>query len=213
MEALARRGRRPSMAPSVESLSTTEVVRVDVSPLQCRRPSLGSTLVSAGGHHCTLAAPALQDLPESLQSCFDISTRLVGESLNLDFTALIAITLPSAFPPPAEQSTVLHILSHHNLPIPAPLFDLEAHLSLFSPSHEASTVLYTHPSPPPTAPNEFASGMMLKIGASPAGGRGGEMMGYLLVGYVQDRARVFTLEDLSFMRQFATDLAGATEKL
>ncbi|ORY84151.1 hypothetical protein BCR35DRAFT_303234 [Leucosporidium creatinivorum] len=214
MEALARQGRRPSMAPSVDSLPTSELARTEISPLQCRRPSLGSIPFATGSKFYTVAAPPCTGLPEALKSCFDISTKLVGESLRLDFTALIAINLPSSFPPPAEHSTALHLLSHHNLPIPAPLFDLDAHLALFAPSHEASAVLYsnTHSSSRP-APNEFASGLMLKIGASPARGRGGEVMGYLLVGYVQDRSRAFTLEDLSFLLQFATDLARATEKL
>jgi len=214
MEALARRGRRPSMAPSIDSLPTAELVRVDVCPLQCRRPSLGSLPFSAVAGCYTVAAPPCQGLPESIRSCFDISTRLVGESLSLDFTALIAINLPSSFPPPADHFIALHLLSHHNLPIPSPLFDLDAHLSLFNPSHEASAVLFTntHPSSR-SAPNEFASGIMLRIGASPASVRGGEVMGYMLVGYVQDRARVFTLEDLGFMRRFAMDLARSTEKL
>lgn len=38
-------------------------------------------------------------------------------------------------------------------------------------------------------------------------------MGYVLVGYVEDWARVFELEDLAFLTQFAVDLRASTEKL
>lgn len=136
--------RRPSLARTLTSESATSVIiTTDVTPTFCKRTS---------GQIGLHASAALRIAPE-IKSMLDLSTRVIGESLELDFCYILAIDLPSlnnrSAPTTSKQ---VRLLSAHNVPIPAPLFDIQLQcVPLFSgtllPPDPDSFLLLQHRDP------------------------------------------------------------------
>lgn len=184
MEALARSGRRPSLAPSIESCPSSDVARIDFAPLVLKRSSVGQA-----GYQ--LASPFPIAVPSSVSSCFDITTQQAAELLNLDFVALLAVPDSST-----THTSSIHLLSSHNLPIPAPLWSISAHLDILA--QEAHAVAYS------SAISDL-SGLIVKV-------RSSKDMSFLLCGYSFEN-RVYTLEELSCLEHFARDIRSNLKKL
>ena len=208
--------RRPSLARTLTSESESSfIVTTEVTPTFTRR----------GNGHSGLHATAAPRLSPDVRSMLDLSTRLIGESLDLDFTYLLEIELPIASSDPGRTSPMtsrqVRLLSSHNSPIPPPLFDVQLQyvsinfrLSNFSDlklctcsietlvtAHNA--LLYSDPSCPD---GEFATGLLVKVGTV-------DGKGYCLGGFSENRRRVLNRQDFLFFRSFANDLKKYTEDL
>lgn len=121
-----------------------------------------------------------------------------------------------------SKAKPIRLLACHNLPIPAPLFDVDLHLEASLSRHNA--LLFTNPDFGSNAAerSEFASGLLVKIAAAPASDSTttssttpatGPRTGYLLAGYSANPRRVLSSTDYAFMRSFARDLSKWVAKL
>ncbi|KAM0749162.1 hypothetical protein T439DRAFT_382221 [Meredithblackwellia eburnea MCA 4105] len=192
-EAVLNGPRRPSLARTLTSESTSSaIVTTEVTPTFSGRRN-------ARGLH----ASSQSRIAPEVQSMLDLSTRLIGESLDLDFTYLLAVDLPTTSnrttttPMTSKQ---VRLLSSHNIPIPAPLFDVQLHIETLVSSHNA--LLYSDPEFS-GAEGEYATGLLVKVGAA-------DGVGYVLGGFAESKSRVLNRQDFLFFRSFAADLKKYT---
>ncbi|BGP21787.1 hypothetical protein JCM10295v2_000662 [Rhodotorula toruloides] len=177
-----REPRRPSLVESIGSNASLGDLRA-----MSNKPVFGARADSLSG---VLAIPA-DNVPPEIASVLDLSTQLVAESIEIDFSYLVSVDLasPSAKP--------VRLLSSYGTPIPPPLFSLEAHVEAAN-SPQAS-VLYVNDDAH-TLDGDFSTGLVVRVGKK------GDV-GYLLGCFAEDSRRVFNTEDLLFARSFARDLA------
>jgi len=199
--------------------------------LEARRPSLCSLASDTSGSHASSElglrvteenpsfarrssdassrkgsmAGLVSTIPSDVKAVLDLSVKLIAESLDFDFVYLAEISLDqfSSSARPADRSAI-RLVSSHNQPVPAPLFDVELHRQTLTSSHRA--LLYTDPHFT-GAEGEFSSGLLLKVAI------GGDAVGYVLGAFTEDPRRVINVDDLAFVRSFARDLAGWVVKL
>lgn len=193
--------RRPSLTASISSngsgsRSSDLNLRVEeTNPTFSRRGSAARKGSMAG------LAPAIAP---DVKAVLDLSVKLIAESLDLDFVYLAEVPLDEYSTGQDSGRPAIRLLSVHNQPVPAPLFDVELHREVLTSSHKA--LLYTDPNFSGEE-GEFSSGLLLKVAI------GGEGTGYVLGGFVEDPRRVINVDDLSFLRRFAADLSGWVVKL
>jgi hypothetical protein len=97
----------------------------------------------------------------------------------------------------------MRLLSGHNVPIPAPFFEIDLHLETLTSSHSA--LLYTGPDFT-GAEGEFATGLLVKIACA-------DGVGFALGAFSEDPRRVLNEQDYHFIKSFARDLQKWTSKL
>lgn len=95
------------------------------------------------------------------------------------------------------------MLSGHNVPIPAPLFDIELHIETLTSHHNA--ILFTNPEFTGTE-GDFSCGLLVKIAVA-------DGVGYVLGAMSENSRRVLSDADYSFMKSFARDLSGWVRKV
>lgn len=149
-----------------------------------------------------------------IQKVFDLATKLVGDTLDLSLVYVLAVKPVTQ----SEDGGRTVILSGYNLPTPTPVFDPGLHLrALRAPE---GGLLYQNPALQDTpdssitgqmtsGSDHYASAMLVSIG-SEIDGQGG---GFVLAGFTSDVKRVFGGEDVSYLKQFANELARYTNKL
>ncbi|ORY85352.1 hypothetical protein BCR35DRAFT_351678 [Leucosporidium creatinivorum] len=188
-----RRGSLPESLPdTVSEASSQELGVTEVPPTSGK--TKGRNGVHAGSHR----------LSPEMKSMLDLSTQLVGESLDLDFCYVVAIELPSSHATPRTTSEKpITLLSGHNVPMPAPLFDIDLHMETLTSSHNA--ILFTNPEFS-GADGEFSCGLLVKIAIA-------DGVGYVLAAYSENERRVLSDADYSFMKSFARDLSQWVKKL
>ncbi|KDE09775.1 hypothetical protein MVLG_00175 [Microbotryum lychnidis-dioicae p1A1 Lamole] len=160
-------------------------------------PTFGRRRGRSGVH-----ASAARVAPD-IKSMLDLSSQLVAESLDIDFTYFAAVDLPKSSAPRVVGDKPMRLLSSHNLPIPAPLFDVDLHLETLT-SHQQA-LLYTDPDFS-GAEGEFSSGLLIKILTT-------DDVGYILGAFTENPRRILNKQDLHFMKTFANDLARQVAKL
>ncbi|OAV98069.1 hypothetical protein PTTG_01219 [Puccinia triticina 1-1 BBBD Race 1] len=150
-----------------------------------------------------------------MRKVFDLATKLVAETLELSLVYLMAVE-PYA---EAEDLGRTLILSGHNIPLPVPELDPGLHLRVLRAGEGG--LLYQNPSldeaerdgfqPRLASPSAvpYASAILLAVAPEPAPHAGG----FVLAGFSADPKRVFGAEDVSFMKQFAAQLAPYTSRL
>lgn len=165
----------------------------------------------------TKTGPGLFDdvagvLKPKMRKVFDLSTRLVGETLDLSLVYLAAVV------PHGEPSSLgrTMVIAGHNLPLPLPVLGASLHLrALRSPE---GGLLYQNPSveeseeaalPHQNSSNPFASAMLLAVGTEAFPDSGG----FVLAGYTSDPRRVFGAEDVTYMKEFAQQMTRYTSRL
>ncbi|SCV68136.1 BQ2448_257 [Microbotryum intermedium] len=136
---------------------------------------------------------------DGIKSSFDLSTRMICESLDLDFCYLLMIDRTTA---------KASLLSSHNLRLPPPLFHLESHLS----ASTSQAVLYTRSSSssgdkiPSTTreDDEVASGLILRVPNKTVAltglASGGDEKVYVLGAFSTDPRRVVGRQNLAFVK-------------
>ncbi|EGG11356.1 uncharacterized protein MELLADRAFT_70774 [Melampsora larici-populina 98AG31] len=149
-----------------------------------------------------------------MQKIFDLATKLVGDTLDLSLVYLIAV---KPAPKASSESDQSVILSGYNLPSPLPVFDSKLHLRALHAAEGG--LLYQNPSTAESAEaglnsvalesNPYASAMIIRVGEEPSENSGG----FLLAGFTSDAKRVIGGEDVSYMKQFSSELARYTAKL
>ncbi|GAA6061930.1 hypothetical protein JCM10212_001498 [Sporobolomyces blumeae] len=178
--------RRPSLAESANSEKSLDLKTTSATPAFGKRR----------GRQGMRPGPAV-DLPEDLQSVIDLSTQLVAESIEMEFSYVMAIDLVAAAEPyDPERPSPLRLVSSHGMPIPAPQFAVDLHLDTISSPHNA--LLYVNSEFTGIA-GEFSTGLLVKIGAV------GDT-GYVLGTFTEDSRRVLNQEDLLFLRSFSRDI-------
>lgn len=112
---------------------------------------------------------------------------------------VVAVDLPtsSGTSPRTASDKPIRLLSGHNIPMPAPLFDIDLHLETLTSHHNA--LLFTNPDFS-GADGEFSCGLLVKICIA-------EGKGYILAGYSENPRRVLSDTDYGFMKSFARDLS------
>ncbi|KAK4054770.1 hypothetical protein OIV83_000694 [Microbotryomycetes sp. JL201] len=185
--------RRDSVPDSVSEAGSQELGVTEVTPTFPRRRK------GRGGVHATP-----QRLPPEVKSVLDLSTQLVGESLDLDFCYVIAVDLPTSGSSPRTMSErPIRLLSGHNMPMPAPLFDIDLHLEALTSQHTA--ILYSNPDFKGDD-GEFSTGLLVKVATI-------DSTGYILGCFSENGRRVLSDTDYGFCRSFAGDIASWVRKL
>ncbi|KAK4058177.1 hypothetical protein OIO90_000916 [Microbotryomycetes sp. JL221] len=185
--------RRDSAPDSVSEAGSQELGVTEVTPTFPRRRK------GRGGVHATP-----QRLPSEIKSVLDLSTQLVGESLDLDFCYVIAVDLPlSGGSARTMSERPIRLLSGHNIPMPAPLFDIDLHLEALTSQHNA--ILYNNPSFQ-GEDGEFSTGLLVKVATL-------DSTGYILGCFSENGRRVLSDTDYGFCRSFARDIASWVRKL
>lgn len=180
--------RRPSLLRTLTSESATSViVTTEFTPTSCSRRGSGDA-----GIHATITP----GVPLEVKAVLDLSTKLIAESLELDFTYILAIDLATASTS-ASASKQLRLLSTHNFPLPAPLFSPAMHLETVMSPHSA--LLYSNPDYT-GAEGDYKTGLLVKISVS-------DGVGFILGGFSESRTRVLDRQDFLFFRTFAQDVA------
>ncbi|KAM0793084.1 hypothetical protein ACM66B_000567 [Microbotryomycetes sp. NB124-2] len=185
--------RRDSAPDSVSEAGSQELGVTEVTPTFPRRRK------GRGGVHATP-----QRLPPEVKSVLDLSTQLVGESLDLDFCYVIAVDLPTSGASPRTMSErPIRLLSAHNMPMPQPLFDIDLHLEALTSRHMA--ILYSNPEFKGDD-GEFSTGLLIKVATI-------DSTGYILGCFSENGRRVLSDTDYGFCRSFAGDIASWVRKL
>ncbi|GAA5993979.1 hypothetical protein JCM5350_003515 [Sporobolomyces pararoseus] len=182
--------RRPSLAESAGSSKSLDLKTTSITPAFPKRRGRRGVL-----------AQSVRPLPEEHQAVIDLSTQLVAESIEMEFSYVIAIDLSSApsFDPDAISSnspSPLRFVSTHGMPIPAPLLSVDLHLETLTSPHNA--LLYVNNDFTGIS-GEFSTGLLVKIGTI-------GNIGYVLGTFTEDQRRVLNQEDLLFLRSFARDI-------
>lgn len=155
-----------------------------------------------------------------MRKVFDLATKLVAETLDLSLVYLAAVR-------PHGDSNDLGqtiIISGYNIPLPVPVFDpglhlralrtLEGGLMYQNPNFEESREEGFHlnssgPASSDGGDHPFASAMLLAVGSEAEPNSGG----FVLAGYTSNPKRVLGAEDVTFMKQFAGELARYTSRI
>lgn len=187
------------LAPSIASLEIEDWSNTlqDVEEVKKEEAftSLGDCIVTricpffTRGRLGRIGQPATSSLSISTatRTLFDLTTRLLSETLDLPFSYLISINSLARSGPPTIQ-----LLSSHNLPRTA-CFDYEQHLELSN----ASALLYINVE---AAKNQETTGIAVKVTAA-------EGVIYILGAFTTETNRVLNREDLLFFKSFARDLS------
>ncbi|GAA5994729.1 GAF domain-containing protein [Rhodotorula paludigena] len=185
--------RRPSLAESAGSDASVSDLRATSAP-----PIFNQKDRSRGG---VLAAPP-KELADSIQSVVDLSTQLVAESIEMDFSYVVAVDLAAARAgahyageTDAKKSPI-RFVSTYGMPIPAPLFSIESHLEPLVSAQ--SSLLFTRDDLS-SGDDEFSTGLLVKIAVQ-------DDIGFVLGCFSEDARRVLNSEDLLFIRSFGRDL-------
>lgn len=190
----------PSNAGSAneDALPTT-----DLSPTLCKTRRRGSAS-GRSGILMAFARPLVDSLPDKTQSVLNLSTQLIGETLDFDFTYIARVapyspTTPSSSPslgsafPVSSSPLGLTLISTHNLPSPPPTFSTALHISFLAST--SSSLLYHAADPSVHPTDEFVAGLLWRIDDE-----------HVLAGFSCDPRRVFTRSDRAFLGRFARDL-------
>lgn len=215
MDVFAASGRRPSLTPSLSpsgsssfSNSDPTLGTTDVAPLfrsRRRKTQNDDPLQRYEAQMCDVVS-------EDERSIVSLSTRLVGESLDLSFTCLCGVALDSTSGPTSRSK--LWMVSHHNIPIPGPLFDVTQFFPLVEAGSTQSARLFVDAdlSTRAEGTEEFATGLVVRVGESRVRKTDGLRVAYVLCGFSEDPSLVFGSTELSFLRQFADDLSKWTDR-
>jgi hypothetical protein len=152
------------------------------------------------------------------QKIYDISTRLVGTSLELTLVYILRLDFGKR-PSPLSQSESangiedeathvrsLSLLSSYGLPTPEPAFDAVLHLKALR--SEEGGLLYQNPNIdelvagerlPTSEEVEYASALLVPVCES-------DSTGYVLAGFTDDPERVFERSDLEYMHTIASEV-------
>ncbi|GAA6007244.1 hypothetical protein JCM11491_003060 [Sporobolomyces phaffii] len=180
--------RRPSLAGSAASSKSLDLKTTSTTPAFPKRRGRQGVV-----------AQAVVPLPEEFQAVVDLSTQLVAESIEMDFSYVVAVDLASASSYDPESSngpSPLRFVSVHGMPFPAPLLSLDLHLETLTSPHNA--LLYVNNDFTGIA-GEFSTGLLVKVGTIGT-------TGYVLGTFTEDSRRVLNQEDLLFSRSFARDI-------
>ncbi|KAI5479234.1 hypothetical protein MNV49_003928 [Pseudohyphozyma bogoriensis] len=178
--------RRPSLVRTLTKESaTSSIVTTEIIPTFCKRG------VGNNGLHASMA----RNTPDDIQSMLDLSTRLIGESLDLDFTYLLAIDIPTSSDDQLTSQQI-RLLSSHNVPIPAPLFDTDLHVEILISNNNA--LLFSNPGLTGYE-GEYSTGLLVRV----CDHKG---VGYVLGGFSESPTRVLNRQDFTFFRSFSADL-------
>ncbi|KDE08579.1 hypothetical protein MVLG_01352 [Microbotryum lychnidis-dioicae p1A1 Lamole] len=151
------------------------------------------------------------EVSDGIKSCFDLSTRMICESLDFDFCHLLMIN---------RTTGKAAVLSSHNLPLPPPLFHLESHLS----ASTAQAVLYNRSSPSgelaastTLEDDEVASGLIFRlptrsVSLTGLASRSDEKV-YVLGAFSTDPRRVIGRQDLAFVKSTMPILGKGCDRL
>lgn len=143
------------------------------------------------------------------QKIYDISTKLVANSLDLALVYILKLDLstPSKLSDNLETSVKsLSLVSSYGLPSPEPAFDAVLHLKALR--SEEGGLLYQNPNIdeltggetlPATEDVEYASALLVPIYES-------DRTGYVLAGFTDDPERVFERDDLLYLTTIASEL-------
>ncbi|GAA95117.1 uncharacterized protein L969DRAFT_64890 [Mixia osmundae IAM 14324] len=161
----------------------------------------------------------------SLDRVYSLALRIIGETLDMSMVYLCRLDLAQA---PAQgpldttpyDAHFLNILASWGMPTPKPIFDPVLHLKALRGATEGT--LYSNPrltemtdgeflprfaiATTMDEPTDYKSAILLPIAKHES-----EKRGYLLCAYHSDAKRVFGAEDLSYMRDFALELASYVE--
>ncbi|GAA5922307.1 GAF domain-containing protein [Sporobolomyces koalae] len=180
--------RRPSLAESAHSEKSLDLKTTSETPAFPKRR----------GRRGVHALPVV-NLPQELQAVIDLSTQLVAESIEMDFSYVIAIDLAALSNESFNVDTSpnpLRYVAVHGMPVPPPLLSIELHTETLTSPHNA--LLYVNNDFAGVA-GEFSTGLVVKIGTI-------GNTGYALGTFTEDSRRVLNQEDLLFLRSFGRDI-------
>lgn len=178
----AREPRRPSLVESIGSNASLGDLRASST-----KPVFGSRGDTLSG----VLASSAENIPPEIASVLDLSTQLVAESIEIDFSYVVAVDLA------ARSAHPVRLLSSYGTPIPPPLFSVEAHIQ--AANSPKASILYVNDDAH-VLDGDFSTGLVVRIGKK-------DDIGYLLGCFAEDSRRVLNTEDLLFVRSFARDLA------
>ncbi|CEQ42118.1 SPOSA6832_03888, partial [Sporobolomyces salmonicolor] len=178
--------RRPSLADSAASDKSIDLKATSIAP----------AFVKRRGREGVQALPP-KPLPPDIQSVIDLSTKLVTESIEMDFAYVVAVDLSASSASTSSETSPIRLVSIHGMPIPPPLFSVDLHLETLRAPHSA--LLYVDEKPS-GQDGEFSTGLLVRIGTV-------DQTGYVLGTFSEDARRVLNKEDLLFVRSFGRDLS------
>ncbi|GAA5859604.1 hypothetical protein JCM1840_006368 [Sporobolomyces johnsonii] len=178
--------RRPSLADSAASDKSIDLKTTSIAPAFGKRR----------GREGVQALPA-KPLPPDIQSVIDLSTKLVAESIEMDFAYIVAVDLSASSASTSSETSPIRLVSIHGMPIPPPLFSVDLHRETLRAPHSA--LLYVDDKPS-GQDGEFSTGLLVRIGTV-------DQTGYVLGTFSEDARRVLNQEDLLFVRSFGRDLS------
>jgi hypothetical protein len=170
----------------------------------------------SGASDSYVTAPAVQT--SNKQKIYDISTRLVGSSLELTLVYILCLefakeTRGTDSPASATDVKSLSLVSSYGLPSPEPAFDAVLHLKALR--SEEGGLLYQNPNIddlvsgeklPNNEEVEYASALLVPVAES-------GKAGYVLAGFTDDPERVFERSDLEYMHTIASEVRSARHLL
>lgn len=180
--------RRPSLAESSNSSRSLDLKTTSSTPAFPKRRGRQGVVVQS-----------VVPLPEDLQAVIDLSTQLVAESIEMDFSYVVAIDLDTVAtydPETSSSPSPLQFISVHGMPMPPPLLSADLHLETLTSPHNA--LLYVNNDFTGIS-GEFSTGLLVKIGT--IGNKG-----YVLGTFTEDSRRVLNQEDLLFLKSFGRDI-------
>ena len=151
------------------------------------------------------------------QRIYDISTRLIANSLELSLVYILQLDMTPGDPATAQDAEdedisrvkSLGLISAFGLPQPEPAFDAVLHLKALRSAEGG--LLYQNPDVleleageklPKTEEVEYASALLVPICESEDKARG-----YILAGFTDDPERVFERSDLEYMATISSELS------
>ena len=168
----------------------------------------------SGASESYVTAPAVPT--NNKQKIYDISTRLVGTSLELTLVYILRLefaneTRGTESPASASDVKSLSLISAFGLPSPEPAFDAILHLKALR--SEEGGLLYQNPNIddlvsgeklPDNEEVEYASALLVPVAES-------GKAGYVLAGFTDDPERVFERSDLEYMHTIASEVSRASQ--
>lgn len=184
----------PSLPEDVES-PTESLITTSTSPISKRMNTV-----------TTRAVPASPSFNPGVASVFNLSCKLLSETLELTWCYIVEISLGSAsdaITPAIDRtrgSPIIRLIADHNALFPPACFDVAAHIIVARMNPTDATLFID-----PEAVDNFSTGILANIGIRESAD--GEILAYLLGGFSDQTSRVLVKQDWSFVRAHSRDLA------
>lgn len=189
----------------VQDSAFDRVAYTTVAPVFARKLSRPGAVSAIPRRSLPSTDPSKIASIEESNGIIDLATRLVSETLELDFVYFVSIDTRRKDP---SGSSPVRIISSFNFPIPPPLFDANLHLQLLSDEKGSNQcILFVDPDFTATdASPSYSTGVITRVSHAKKGPNGENGVLHLLAGFSEESEKIIKRQDIAWMLGFARDL-------